>query len=86
MLFALPFSLAEFQKARADIKQYYESSMSERIALYTQSRQRAIATANEIGTFRRFNCNRFLIIAYHTTYVAISVHRSPDQPISHRGR
>lgn len=42
-------SLAEFQKARADIKQYYESSMSERIAMYTQSRERAITRASEIG-------------------------------------
>lgn len=52
------FSLADFEAARSNIKQYYESSMSERIAIYARSRERAVTRASEIGKtsiFTSFN-------------------------------
>jgi len=65
---SLSFSLAEYQKARADIKQYYESSMSERIALYTQSRERAITRASEIGECLR-DSTWFRYLSDHLVYL-----------------
>lgn len=44
-------SLVTFEAAKKDVKKYYETAMSERIAEYAKTRSRAISRASETGMY-----------------------------------